>query len=425
MIGTLTAVATGGLLVSALLNAAHAALFSLQTDQLDALERRGRHGLFAARGLLAFREETRLTILIAERGAGFLAAAAVFLLVRHISPMPTVLNACIAAAIAAAAIVLFGRLIPRVLARCYNEPTAMWSARTLVGLTVLLAPIRWAVVFFSGLLTGGWRDFGSGSAAVAGEGQALSALPVLNGEIEHPERELIASVIEFSTLFAGEIMTPRPEILAFPDDLSQEQMLARMHRCKFSRVLVYRETLDQIAGLLHVKDVLLNPETDYHELLRKPLVVPETKRLPDLLREFRRARVHLAVVCDEFGRTAGVVTLQDLLEEIVGEIFDENRRSPQTIRPLAANVWLALGRTPADNLAETVGLTLPEELGRTLAGFFANRLGRIPEVGDSIVENGYSITVQRTAGRRATILRIERLAAKTGDTESDGGGRPQ
>ncbi len=425
MIGTLTAVAIGWLLVSALLNAAEAALFSLQADQLDAMERQGRRGVFAARGLAAFREETRLTILIAERGAGFLAAAALFLLVLEISPAPPVLDACIAAVLAAAGIVLCGRVLPRVLARCYPEPTAMGSARALVGLTVLLAPIRWTVAFLSGLLTGGWEKFGPRAAATAGDGRTLSALPVLNDEIEHPERELIASVIEFSTLFAGEIMTPRPEILAFPDDLSQEQMLAQMHRCKFSRVLVYHGTLDQIGGLLHVKDVLLNPETDYHELLRKPLMVPETKRLPDLLREFRRARVHLAVVCDEFGRTAGVVTLQDLLEEIVGEIFDENRRSPQTIRPLGANAWLALGRTAAADLAETVGLVLSEEFGRTLAGFFANRLGRIPAVGDSIVENGYRITVQRTAGRRATILRIERLGAKSGDAESEGGGRAQ
>jgi CBS domain containing-hemolysin-like protein len=207
-------------------------------------------------------------------------------------------------------------------------------------------------------------------------------------------------------------MTPRPELFACRDDLAQNAMLERMRRAEFSRVLIYEETLDQVRGVLHVKDLLLNPTKDYHEMLRRPLVIPEAKGLMDLLREFRRRRLHLAVVCDEFGRTAGVVTMHDLLEEILGELTDENRRQSETIRPLDKSVWIVPGRTDIYDLREKLGLELPEELGRTVSGFLTNRLGRIPVLGDTIEQGRFRLTVERMGVRRVAQLRVERLSAE-------------
>jgi magnesium and cobalt transporter len=234
-------------------------------------------------------------------------------------------------------------------------------------------------------------------------------------EFLEKERELISGVVEFGSTLAGEIMTPRPKLLAFPDNTPRDEILREMRRCKINRVLIYEGALDQIRGILHVKDLLLNPQDDYRSVLRKPLVVPENKGLMDLLREFRRHRVHLAVVCNEFGRTAGIVTMQDLLEEIVGEMTDDSLHVPETIRSVGTSEWLVLGRTTIAALREQVGLNLSEELGRTVSGFVANRLGHIPTVGDSITENGFRLTVERMAVRRVAILRIERIEAAATD----------
>ena len=233
----------------------------------------------------------------------------------------------------------------------------------------------------------------------------------LDGGLEQDERELIDSVVEFGSARARDIMTPRPQLCAFPDTTPHDAMVERMRRLQFSRVLVYRETLDDIRGVLHVKDLLLNPEGDYRTMLRKPLVVPENKGLTDLLREFRLRRVHIAVVCDEYGRTAGVVTMDDLLEEIVGEITDENRGGPEAIRQIGPTTWLVPGRTDVVDLRDQLGLDLSEELGRTVSGYLTNRLGRIPAVGDSIEQEGFRLTVERMGVRRIAMLRVDRLTA--------------
>jgi CBS domain containing-hemolysin-like protein len=275
--------------------------------------------------------------------------------------------------------------------------------------------LRWLTVGLSDVLTGSPRE-SLLEREIQGEEERKTMVPAhdLNVGIERGERRLISSVVEFGSTQVGEIMTPRPNLFAFPDTMPHEEILREIRRSKFSRVLVYDETLDQISGLLHVKDVLLNPESDYHEMLRKPLVVPENKRLMDLLREFRRKRVHLAVVCDEFGRTAGVVTMQDLLEEIVGEMADETCHAPETIRRIGPSEWLVLGRTNIGDLRGQTDLALPADMGRTVSGFVATRLGRIPQVGDAITESGFRLTVERMAVRRVAILRVERIEENGG-----------
>jgi CBS domain containing-hemolysin-like protein len=220
---------------------------------------------------------------------------------------------------------------------------------------------------------------------------------------------MVSGVVEFGSTRAGEIMTPRTDIVAFGDDTPHEEILREMCASKLSRVLIYKENLDHVRGVLHVKDVLLNPQTDYREMLRKPLIVPESKALTDLLREFRRHRVHLAVVCDEFGQTSGVVTMQDLLEEIVGGMSDESGATPTDIRRIGPFAWLVPGQTSLSDLREQVGLDLPTESGRTVAGFLATRLGRIPRAGDSIIEDAYRLTVERMADRRVALLRVESI----------------
>jgi CBS domain containing-hemolysin-like protein len=416
----LVVAAAAFLALSAMLSAAEAALFSLGADQIESLERQGRRGVLAARALLTFRDETLTALLLIDYVANLALVACVLVALSHAIPGRPILWASLGGGLSALAIVVFGEFLPRALGHGFNEAVAMALAPPLVGLTVLVTPFRWLVLALSNVVLGLpnqsslEREMGSEE-----EFKSLITGGNLSSGLEEDARDLISGVFEFGSTCAGEIMTPRPRLLAFSENTPHAEILDQMRRCRFKRVLVYEESPDQIRGLLHVKDVLLNPETDYREFLRKPLVVPESKGLMNLLREFRRRRVHLAVVCDEFGRTAGIVTMQDLLEQIVGGMAEEGRREPEAIRAIGGSAWLVLGRTKISDLREKAGLDIPEEMGRTVSGFLVNRLGRIPEVGDSITENGLVLTVESMAVRRVAILRIERIAPTAGSDKTE------
>jgi putative hemolysin len=412
------------LLFSATLSAAEAALFSLGLDQVEALERQGRRGSLSARALLTFRDETLLTILLADYVANLTLVVAVLAAFSHILADKPVVWVTTGVLVSTVLVVVPGEFLPRALGRCYNVGVALTLARPLVGLTVLVAPLRWVVLGVANALLGLPND--SLLERELGSEEELKTLITgsnINGGIEEDERELIDSVVEFGLARARDIMTPRPELCAFCDDTAHAEMLDKMRLLVFSRVLVYTDTLDEIRGVLHVKDLLLKPDTDYRTMLRKPLVVPETKGLNDLMREFRLRRVHIAVVCDEFGRTAGVVTMHDLLEEIVGEMTDESRRGPEPVRQIEPGTWLVPGRVDIYDLREQLGLVLPEDLGRTISGVVTNRLARLPAVGDAIEHGGFRLTVERMGVRRVALLRVERLEPAEDAPQTDENGK--
>ncbi|MBM3335005.1 HlyC/CorC family transporter, partial [Candidatus Sumerlaeota bacterium] len=370
---------------------------------------------------LAFRTRTQTTILVARYIANMAFVAYVLIVVSRAMPGRAVVWVPIGLLISAIAVAVFGELAPRAVGRCFNNALAPAFAPMLVGLTQLLAPARWAVLTAAGAILGqsGLWATERETESEAGFDGSVAAAPT-TGRLEQEEREMVSGVVEFGSTRAGEIMTPRTDIVAFGDDTPHEELLREMCACKLSRVLIHHESLDHVRGVLHVKDVLLNPQTDYREMLRKPLIVPEGKGLMDLLREFRRHRVHLAVVCDEFGQTAGVVTMQDLLEEIVGGIGEESGATPSDVRRIGPFAWSVPGQTNLAALREQVGLDLPTESGRTVAGFVATRLGRIPQVGDSTIEGEYRLTVERTVGRRVALMRVESIVPTIPEGSEDG-----
>jgi len=416
----LVVAAAAFLVISAALSAAEVALFSLGSDQVEALERQHRRAILAAKALLRARDETLITLLLADYVANLALVVCVLIGFSRIAPEQRILWAPLGGVVAAMGIVVFGEFLPRALGRCFNETVVLALARPIVGLTFLLTPFRWLILTISNVFFGRPRELSlEREMGSEEEFKTLLTASDLNGNLVKDERELISGVFGFGSTCVGEIMTPRPRILAFPKETPHDEILCHMRRCKFKRVLVFQGSLDQICGLLNVKEVLLNPETDYHEMVRKPFIVPESKKLMDLLREFRRQHIHLAVVCDEFGRTTGIVTMQDLLEQIVGEMTEEDRRAPEPLRRIGPSTWLVLGRTNLADLREEVGLDLSEDMGRTVSGFIANRLGRIPIVGDSITEGEFVLTVERMAVRRVAILRIERMAKETDNDRAE------
>jgi putative hemolysin len=237
------------------------------------------------------------------------------------------------------------------------------------------------------------------------------------GAVEADEMRMIRSVIEFGDQQAGEIMTPRTDIDALPVTATAREVRQHLTGHRHTRIPVYEGDIDNIIGILHVKDLLsvedLN-KLDLRQLMRKPFFVPETKPLDELLKECKVRKLHMAIVLDEYGGTAGLVTLEDLVEEIVGEISDEHDLvTSALIRRVDTNTFEVDGRAYIDDLNEVAGLRLNEDEDYdTVAGFVFSELGFVPPQGETLVSHGAKFTVLAADERKITKIRVEVLPEK-------------
>jgi putative hemolysin len=238
------------------------------------------------------------------------------------------------------------------------------------------------------------------------------------GIVDKQERVMIESVISFRDTTVGQIMTARPEIVGLDIGSTLSHVKATIDESGHSRLPVYNGTLDQIVGVLYVRDLLSfvgePPEKfDLKAAMRPPLFVPETKPLRDLLSDFRLQKVHVAIVSDEYGGTAGLVSIEDLLEEIVGDISDEHEPAePAMLRKLDDQTWEADARVYLDELNRVVGLNLPEEAGYdTLGGFVSTTLGKIPADGTVFEHDHVRYTILDAEPQKVNRVKLELLAA--------------
>ncbi len=244
------------------------------------------------------------------------------------------------------------------------------------------------------------------------------------GTVDAEEVQMIASVIHFADTDADEIMTPRTDLFALPVDTPWEQARAQVVEAGHTRVPIYEGDLDNIIGILYAKDMLQripgDAEQPLRTIMRKPFFVPETKSLDDLLREFKTRKVHMAVVLDEYGGTAGIVTIEDVLEEIVGEIADEyDAPEPAPVRQLNETALEVDGRTDVDDLNELLDLQIPDDEDYdTVAGFIFSELGYVPATGETMEAAGASFTVEAADERKIKKVRVEKLA-DTEDADSE------
>ena len=234
------------------------------------------------------------------------------------------------------------------------------------------------------------------------------------GILEPQDAALVASIVDFSDTVAREIMTPRTDIVALSVDEGFDAVERRFVDSMFTRIPVYRETLDRIEGLLHVKDVLRSVQAGGRppagELLRPVLVVPETKPLHELLREFQSGHQQLAVVVDEYGGTSGIVTLEDVLEEIVGEIQDEHQRERPEVEQEASGTYLVEGGAHVEVLEELFGLSVGDVGFDSVAGLVLDRLGHLPRAGETITWHGIEFEAVEVDRRRLRRVRVRRPA---------------
>jgi CBS domain containing-hemolysin-like protein len=234
------------------------------------------------------------------------------------------------------------------------------------------------------------------------------------GLVGEEEREMIESVIQLRATTAGQVMTARPEIIALPLNATLSTVKQTLEESGHSRIPVYEGTLDHVVGMLYARDLLkflgqASPKFDMRSALRPAFFVPETKPLRDLLHDFRVKKVHIAIVLDEYGGTSGLVTIEDVLEELVGDISDEHEPlEPAMFKPLSENAAEADARMYIDELNRRMGLNLPEDAGYdTLGGYITTTLGRIPEPGTVFEHDGVRFTVLEAEPQKVNRVRIE------------------
>ncbi len=249
---------------------------------------------------------------------------------------------------------------------------------------------------------------------------ALADVAAAEDVIEHEERDLISSIIEFGDTIVREVMAPRPDIVAVEASAPAGEVLEKAITAGLSRIPVYSGTVDDIVGIAYTRDLMRavrasGESSPVGGLCRLAHYVPETKRVAPLLREMQGEQYHLAVVVDEYGGTAGIVTLEDLIEELVGEIADEFDTEEATIEPLGENRWRVAARMPVDEVNELLGTELPIDDWDTIGGLLLHLRGQVPVEGDRLRVGELVLLAERVQGRRVRTVRIERLAAPDAD----------
>jgi putative hemolysin len=240
------------------------------------------------------------------------------------------------------------------------------------------------------------------------------------GLIEGDERRLIQSIVEFGDTLVREVMTPRPDIVAIPAEATLGELRALLREQTYSRIPVFKESLDNVLGIVFVKDLVQltgAEERAIPTLMRPAHFVPETKPVADLLKEFQRQQVQIAIVVDEYGGTAGLVSLEDLLEEIVGEIRDEYDEESEPITDEGGGVFVVSGKVDIDELGDCLGVAIAREGFETVGGYLLARLGRVPAVGEVLDVDDLSIEVLEAERRRVNKVRLRKREAVPDRTE--------
>ena len=404
------------ILGNAVFVAAEYALVSVRRTRLDELAERGSAGARSALSLLD--QPTRFigVIQLAITIFGILTGAIGEPLISHFFDpfMPNGLAFALSFLVLTYLSVTIGELIPKAVALQIAEPLAVIIARPLD----LLARLTWPIVVLLQLTAaGGLRLLGMRTApAGALEHNEEDIRRILAGAeqagvIAEQEEEMLYKVFDFADKEATDVMVPRPEVVALSADITPEDALSAVIDSPYTRYPVYRGSLDTVIGVLHVRDLFSavhgNSPVRLDELLRPTHVVPETKDLAALLSEFRKTNQHMAVVVDEYGSTQGIVTLEDLLEEIVGDIEDEYDLPDESVERIDETTIRIDGTFPIDDFNEEFGQCLDQDDFHTMAGFVFGHLGRAPAIGDRVEVPGLVLEVLELEGTRIERLQIE------------------
>ena len=392
------------LLISALLTGAEAAYFSLGRARLKRLAEERGSGDSALQPLLRRPHDLLVTLLVGTTLVQIAASAfAAAIAAKMFGPV----GLPIAIGTMTVLLVVFGEVLPMTLAVEHPERYSAWVNRPVRWLSVFVWPFR---VLLGGLAALTLRVVGSerkqGQPEISEEElRTLVDVGAREGVVDRTEREMIHKVFELEDTLVREVMVPRPDMFCLDLATPPPEILPLLREHLHSRVPVFDETVDQIVGVLYTKDLLpylrgLPRDFDLRAHLHPPYFVPESKRADALLREFQAKKLHLAIVVDEYGGTAGLVTLEDLLEELVGEIRDEFDEEERLIQKLDATTYRVSGKLSIEELNAATGLNLPNESFDTVGGWVLDLFGRVPRKGEKAHTDEVTVAVEKVQRTR-------------------------
>ncbi|MGZ4108539.1 MAG: hemolysin family protein [Actinomycetota bacterium] len=307
---------------------------------------------------------------------------------------------------------VFADVTPKTFAIMQTDRVALRLAPLIVTLRRLVGPVATALVRFANVVMPG-KGLPQGPFITEAEIKQLAEVASEEEQIEEGEVQLIHSIFEFGDTIVREVMVPRPDIVAIEADRPLRDVQAMVLQYGYSRLPVYDDDLDNVVGFIYAKDVLKalhqgKQDMPLREVCRPAHFVPESKKAADLLREMQREKFHVALVTDEYGSVVGLVTLEDLLEELVGEIEDEFDRAEPDIAQVAENVYRVDGKVPIDEVNELFDVELPDEEWDTVGGLMLGLLGSIPNEGEEVSFQGLVFKAERVDGRRISKVLITR-----------------
>jgi CBS domain containing-hemolysin-like protein len=396
------------LAASAFFSAAEMAFIAANRIRLRHLAEQGSR---VARGYMeAFQRPERL-LSTAMMGVTIAHVSASALTTALLQPWFDRLAALWATVILTPLMLIVGEILPKALTQQRATAVALRTYDPLRVAAKLLAPLVWAAnLLVGGLLKGlGFRE--SRDPFVSRDDLRLlfQVEPTGATDVREEEREMIDGIFDLGETTVREVMVPLVDVVAVPEEATVEVTMMRIRESGHSRLPVYRERIDHVIGIVAALDVLHRGATEetVKGLLRPAYYVPETKRIDDLLREMQRQRIQLAVVVDEYGGSEGIVTVEDIVEEIVGEIEDEHSRQSSPLTSLPDGSYLVAGRMPIDELNETLEWDLPRKDYDTVGGLILSLLGRIPRPGETVFLGRYELAVVDADERRILKVKVK------------------
>jgi CBS domain containing-hemolysin-like protein len=311
-------------------------------------------------------------------------------------------------------IVLFvlAEVTPKTFAVQHTDRVALRLAPAIVAIRRAIGPVAMVLIRIANAITPG-KGLPQGPFVTEDEIKAMAEVASEESEIEEGEKELIHSIFEFGDMIVREVMVPRPDMTVAPVGASMHDVLDLILQLGYSRIPVYQDTIDDIVGVVYAKDLLRHlhagkADVELEKIMRPAFFVPETKKVSDLLREMQRRQIHIAIVLDEYGSTAGLITIEDLIEEIVGEIADEYDQEEPEVVPLEDGCYRVDGRMSVDDLNDLLDVELPNEEWDTVAGLMYGLLGAVPTQGERVAFEDMTFTAERVQGRRIAKVLVER-----------------
>jgi len=406
------AVVFGLLLVSAFFAGIESSFFSMDWLKIKRLAKEGNKSAKIADFLRSRPKELVITFLIGNELVNITASAITTATIIEYFGEEYVFIAVIIMTIL---ILTFGEITPKTYAGYFPEKYALFAARPFYTFYVIATPFRFVLMKLSEyFLKKLGLELPVESHKISEEDvKTIVSIGSENNMFTEEEKKIIEAALELHEVSASEVMTPRRDIVALEKNLTVSQALQKLKGKEFSRVPVYEGTLDNIVGILHLKDIIFlkfeGKDEPIAKYLRKPLFVPEFTPLLNVMREFEKTESHMAIVIDEHGTVVGLITFQDILDFLVGDLEDEKEEEKDIVK-LSENKWRISGKAPIEEVQEEIGLKLPEDYDfDTMAGFVLSMLKKIPKQGDSFEYEGFKITIEKVQNNRVISVIVEKI----------------